>query len=373
VGRERGRRGRRPHRDAPRRARARARLQRLPQPHHATARDGVPQQQRRYLGALGARTWPLMRPMAIRQSLRPGRSPLRALDHGRPQAPHLAAQRRPPVREWRHRSYPARCGAALRALEQPGELRRARPAQWRAARSARARSRFAPLPDSGSARRPADPLGQPEGLRVMVTSAGTPSSLLRTLDSIAREAAVLILEVYATKFSVDFKAPRDPVTEADRRANELICDRLSKLFPNVPIVAEESEPETFAEYRKAERIFFVDPLDGTREFVARNGEFVVMIGYVEGDRPAAAVIHAPESGISWLGEVGSGAYQIDPQGAEKPITVSNLGALGARELVALGSAGLKASVVAHGAADAYVAPHYAGKRWDACAAEALIN
>jgi 3'(2'), 5'-bisphosphate nucleotidase len=222
------------------------------------------------------------------------------------------------------------------------------------------------------------------------------STLLRTLDRVAREAAVLILEVYATKFSVDFKAPRDPVTEADRRANELICERLSRQFPNVPIVAEESEPETFAEYRTAERIFFVDPLDGTREFVARNGEFVVMIGYVEGDRATAAVIHAPESGISWVGAVGSGAAQIDAQGVETPISVSTvdalgdarivgsrshrnpaleqaLGALGARELVALGSAGLKASVVAHGAADAYVAPHYAGKRWDACAADALIN
>lgn len=231
-----------------------------------------------------------------------------------------------------------------------------------------------------------------------VTGAGSSgsSTLLRTLDRVAREAAVLILEVYATKFSVDFKAPRDPVTEADRRANELICERLSQQFPNVPIVAEESEPETFAEYRTAERIFFVDPLDGTREFVARNGEFVVMIGYVEGDRAAAAVIHAPESGISWLGAVGSGAAQIDAQGVETPISVSTvgalgdarivgsrshrnpaleqaLGALGARELVALGSAGLKASVVAHGAADAYVAPHYAGKRWDACAADALIN
>ena len=222
------------------------------------------------------------------------------------------------------------------------------------------------------------------------------STLLRALDRIAREAAVLILEVYATKFSVDFKAPRDPVTEADRRANELICDRLSQQFPNVPIVAEESEPETFAEYRKAERIFFVDPLDGTREFVARNGEFVVMIGYVEGDRATAAVIHAPESGISWLGAVGNGASQLDAQGVETPISVSTvgalgdarivgsrshrnpaleqaLGALGARELVALGSAGLKASVVAHGSADAYVAPHYAGKRWDACAADALIT
>ena len=221
-------------------------------------------------------------------------------------------------------------------------------------------------------------------------------SLLEALDAIAREAAVLIRQVYATKFSVDFKAPRDPVTEADRRANELICDRLHQLFPNVPIVAEESEPETFAGYRKAERIFFVDPLDGTREFVARNGEFVVMIGYVEGDRATASVIHAPESGTSWLGELGNGAYQTETDGSRRAISVSSvstladarivgsrshrnpaqeqaLAALGARELVALGSAGLKASVVAHGSADAYVAPHYAGKRWDACAADALIT
>jgi 3'(2'), 5'-bisphosphate nucleotidase len=221
-------------------------------------------------------------------------------------------------------------------------------------------------------------------------------SLLATLDAIAREAAVLIRQVYATKFSVDFKAPRDPVTEADRQANELICDRLSKRFPNVPIVAEESEPESFAGYRKSERIFFVDPLDGTREFVARNGEFVVMIGYVEGERATASVIHAPESGISWLGQLGLGAFQTEADGSQKPIRVSQvaslsgarivgsrshrnpaleqaLASLGARELVALGSAGLKASVVAHGEADAYVAPHYAGKRWDACAADALIT
>ncbi|HKO50635.1 MAG TPA: 3'(2'),5'-bisphosphate nucleotidase CysQ [Polyangiaceae bacterium] len=222
------------------------------------------------------------------------------------------------------------------------------------------------------------------------------SPLLETLDAIAREAAVLIRQVYATKFSVDFKAPRDPVTEADRQANELICDRLRELFPDVPIVAEESEPETFAGYRTAERIFFVDPLDGTREFVARNGEFVVMIGYVEGERATASVIHAPESGVSWLGELGTGAYQTESDGSRKPISVSSvttlararivgsrshrnpaleqaLAALGARELVALGSAGLKASVVANGAADAYVAPHYAGKRWDACASDALIS
>ncbi len=221
-------------------------------------------------------------------------------------------------------------------------------------------------------------------------------SLVETLDGVAREAAALIRTVYATKFEVDFKAPRDPVTEADRQANALICERLAAFFPNVPIVAEESEPESFAGYRSAERIFFVDPLDGTREFVARNGEFVVMIGLVEGDRAIAGVIHAPELGVSWLGEVGKGAQRVDAHGARSPIRVTSvptlsdarivgsrshrnpaleraLAGLGARELVALGSAGLKAAEVARGAADAYVAPHYAGKRWDACASDALIH
>jgi 3'(2'), 5'-bisphosphate nucleotidase len=226
-------------------------------------------------------------------------------------------------------------------------------------------------------------------------SGSAAASLIDTLDSIAREAAVLIRAVYATAFSVDFKAPRDPVTEADRGANELICTRLSALYPGVPIVAEESEPEEFAGYRDAERIFFVDPLDGTREFVARNGEFVVMIGLVEGERAIAGVIHAPESGVSWVGQVGEGAFQIDAQLVRSNMSVSAtpvlsearvvgsrshrnpaleraLAALGAAELVALGSAGLKGSAVARGTADAYVAPQYAGKRWDACATDALV-
>ena len=221
-------------------------------------------------------------------------------------------------------------------------------------------------------------------------------TLVETLDKVAREAAVLIRAVYCTDFGVDFKAPRDPVTEADRQANALICERLAALFPGVPVVAEESEPEAFAGYRTAEQIFFVDPLDGTREFVAKNGEFVVMVGFVDGQRATASVIHAPESGVSWLGQVGEGAYQVGADGSRQPITVSDVAALSdarivgsrshrnpaleralahlqAKESIALGSAGLKAAAVARGAADAYVAPHYAGKRWDACAADALIT
>lgn len=215
------------------------------------------------------------------------------------------------------------------------------------------------------------------------------------LLGIAREASSVIRRVYQGAFSVDYKAPNDPVTAADREANELICRRLAQHFPGVPVVAEESDPSSFSGYRSAERIFFVDPLDGTREFVAKNDEFVVMIGLVDGDRPTLGVIHAPALDWSYVGVVGLGAWSIDPNGNEAPIAVSRVNELaqakilvsrshgtellddvvrllGAREIAGLGSAGLKGAYVAAGSADGYVAPGYAGKRWDACAAEALV-
>ena len=218
---------------------------------------------------------------------------------------------------------------------------------------------------------------------------------LELMLAVAREAAVLINEVYATDFDVEYKAPRDPVTLADRRANELICARLSAEFPGVPIVAEESDPTTFAGFRQAPRAFFVDPLDGTREFVKKNGEFVVMIGLVEREAPALGVIHAPATGDSWC--AGSGAaFRVNADGSEAPLGVSMteqlsearivstrshrspavehaLAALAAKKLDALGSAGLKCMEVASGLADAYVAPGRAGSRWDVCAGEALLR
>src|SRR3954464_13913430 len=99
--------------------------------------------------------------------------------------------------------------------------------------------------------------------------------------AIARRASALILEIYATPFVVELKGPHDPVTRADREANTLICSALAEAFPDDAIVAEESPPETpeatQALVRKP-RGWFVDPIDGTREFADRNGEFAVMIG-----------------------------------------------------------------------------------------------
>jgi 3'(2'), 5'-bisphosphate nucleotidase len=219
---------------------------------------------------------------------------------------------------------------------------------------------------------------------------------LATLVGIAAEAAEVVFRIYQTPFQVDYKGPRDPVTEADRAANALICERLSTAFPNVPIVAEESAPDTFADFRDFERIFFVDPVDGTREFVLKNGEFVVMIGVVEGDVAVASVIHAPATGTAWVGLEGYGAFRLSPSEGRTPIRVSDcrdlsqaravvsrshrspkferaLADLGVGSIVQQGSAGLKGARVAEASADVYVAPFHAGQRWDVCACDALVR
>lgn len=218
---------------------------------------------------------------------------------------------------------------------------------------------------------------------------------LQVLLDIARDAARVVMSVYARPFEVEFKGPQDPVTEADRLANTLICERLEQAFPGVPIVAEESDPATFEHFRRFDRVFFVDPVDGTREFVDRNGEFAVMIGLIEGTRAVAAVIDAPARGDVFAGWVGDGAFRIT-SGQRTPIAVSTISELSRTRLVGsrshrspkleralsrlspaevrvMGSAGLKGTLVATGEVEAYVAPGYAGKRWDACAADALVT
>lgn len=219
---------------------------------------------------------------------------------------------------------------------------------------------------------------------------------LEQLVLIAREAGEIITRIYGAEFVVDYKAPSDPVTAADRLANELICQRLELAFPGVPIVAEESEPETFLGFETSARVFFVDPLDGTREFVARNGEFVVMIGLLEGEQATAGVVHAPATGSTWYGAVGRGAWRREADDSPQSIHVSDverpelaavvssrsqrsaalqraLDSLGARQHLSVGSAGLKGARVAEGAADAYLSIGRSGKLWDVCAVDALVH
>jgi len=220
--------------------------------------------------------------------------------------------------------------------------------------------------------------------------------VLEEMMEIAADAAKEIMLVYGRPFSVEFKGPDDPVTEADHRANDLICRRLRTAFPGVPIVSEESPPEDWTHYREAEQVFFVDPLDGTREFVARNGDFVVMIGLVEGDRPTQGVLHAPVTGTVWAGAFGRGAIRKEQHGKpqtlrplmdrpldqarvlisrsrQSPLNTEAISLLEPNEVLTVGSAGLKAAAVADGRADIYLAPQSAGSRWDSCAPEAIIR
>ena len=207
----------------------------------------------------------------------------------------------------------------------------------------------------------------------------------------------MVLEMYdGASLLVDYKGPGDPVTAADRRSNHLLVQRLNQAFPGIPVVAEESEPASFEGFREAERVFFVDPLDGTREFIQRNGEFAVMIGLVEGFRAVAGAVCAPAIGVTWVGAVGLGAWKIGSQASRSAVRVSVtdalaqarivasrshrsarlervLAALDAREVRPMGSAGIKGAHVAEGLADAYVDTSGSTKRWDACAVDALVT
>ncbi len=219
---------------------------------------------------------------------------------------------------------------------------------------------------------------------------------MEAMLAIATDAAGIVQRTYDTPgLQVEFKEGDDPVTAADRDANAFITAALARRFPGVPIVAEESDPTTFAGFQASPAAFFVDPLDGTREFVGRTGEFAVMLGLAEDGRPTAGAIVAPAKGRAFVAARGAGAVEVRADGTRMPIAVSAqtdiaratcvvsrwhrppasdalLGKLGAR-LRVVGSAGLKGLEVATGEADLYVQPTMAGYLWDTCAPEAIAR
>ena len=143
-------------------------------------------------------------------------------------------------------------------------------------------------------------------------------ALLHQVERIAREAGALIMEVYAGAFEVRGKADSSPVTEADERAERCIVPALQALDPALPVVAEEAAArgESPAVGR---RFWLVDPLDGTREFVARNGEFTVNIALIEDGAPVLGVVLEPVADRLYAGLVGQGAW-LEEHGARRTIS-----------------------------------------------------
>lgn len=128
----------------------------------------------------------------------------------------------------------------------------------------------------------------------------------------AREAGEAILKVYRTEFKVAYKGDSSPVTEADLRSHEVIAQRLKERHPEVPMLSEENSEQESYEVRKGWELFWlVDPLDGTKEFVKRNGQFTVNIALVQGVHPIVGVVYAPAFDLLYYGKVGEGAFKVE--------------------------------------------------------------
>lgn len=217
--------------------------------------------------------------------------------------------------------------------------------------------------------------------------------LLDAVAGIAETAGRTILDVYETDFAVEAKADASPITEADRRAHDVIRAGLAALPGERPILSEEARAVPWEVRRHWRDYWLVDPLDGTKEFIQRNGQFTVNIALVRTGRPVLGIVHVPVSGVTYGGIVGRGAWRRTRGGEKQAINVQPLGdrpvrvvgsrshrgpdldgyleRLGPHEMVPMGSS-LKFCIVAEGNADVYprLGPT---SEWDTAAAEAVLT
>nr|WP_043458183.1 3'(2'),5'-bisphosphate nucleotidase CysQ [Azohydromonas australica] len=143
------------------------------------------------------------------------------------------------------------------------------------------------------------------------------------LDAIARltrEAGALIMEVYATDFAVRGKDDASPVTEADEKAEALLLKGLAALYPDIPVVAEEAVAAGGVPESVGDQFWLVDPLDGTKEFISRNGEFTVNVALVRDGQPVLGVVYTPALDRLFAGAQGLGAY-VEQDGERRAIQV----------------------------------------------------
>lgn len=211
--------------------------------------------------------------------------------------------------------------------------------------------------------------------------------------ALAREAAQRILAVYETCFDVEHKADASPLTQADLASHECIVAGLERLTPDIPILSEESAEDVPALVRRQwQRLWLVDPLDGTREFVKRNGEFTVNIALIEDGVAVFGVIQQPVTGALWHGMPGEGAWvregdadraiqatraPVPPlrvaasRSHRDPRTEALMQRIGDTEAIAQGSS-LKFCRIAEGQMDVY--PRFGPtSEWDTAAGQAILE
>jgi 3'(2'), 5'-bisphosphate nucleotidase len=198
------------------------------------------------------------------------------------------------------------------------------------------------------------------------------AALLDAIIALAREAGARIMEVYESDIAVTHKEDRSPLTQADLAAHKAIVAGLAKLTPDIPVLSEEGAETPYATRSSWTRYWIVDPLDGTKEFIKRNGEFTVNIALVDRHEPVLGVVYAPALGVTYAGARGLGALR-ERDGQREKITTrpcaatpyfvvsrshrdapleALLAKLPAHEAVSTGSS-LKFCLVATGEADLY--------------------
>lgn len=239
-----------------------------------------------------------------------------------------------------------------------------------------------------------------EGRFKLETNIMNQTQLMQAVIDIAVAAGASILEVYAQADApaVALKADDSPITEADQRAHTLITERLAALSPDLPILSEESAAVAFATRKTWTSYWLVDPLDGTKEFIKRNGEFTVNIAHIENGQAVMGVVHVPVTGTTYSGSLGTGAFVQRRNGKLQPIHAALMQAGSTRvrvvasrshgdaalqrvlhhiqsrfaevDVVSMGSS-LKLCLLAEGTADIYprLAPT---SEWDTAAAHAIL-
>ena len=216
---------------------------------------------------------------------------------------------------------------------------------------------------------------------------------LDAVTGYAREAGRRIMAIYDTAFEVEAKDDRSPLTAADLASHEYLSAQLAELQPAFPVLSEESAELPF-EQRAARRTYWlIDPLDGTKEFVKRNGEFTVNIALIHDHRPVLGVVYAPVLDVCYAAVSGQGAFKQTAGLPPEPIRVNSnagnplkvvgsrshaseaftryLGRLGPHDLVSIGSS-LKLCLVADGSADLYPRLGLTSE-WDTAAAQCVVE
>jgi 3'(2'), 5'-bisphosphate nucleotidase len=217
-------------------------------------------------------------------------------------------------------------------------------------------------------------------------------ALADRLMPIADRAGAAIMQIYDAGFAVQRKEDNSPLTQADLESQRIIIDGLTEIAPDIPILSEESAQAPWNERRGWRELWVVDPLDGTREFVKRNGEFTVNIALVVEHEPVLGLVAAPALGLLYWGALGIGAFSRHGSAAQLPIHVSAaqnpLRVVGSRShpspdtatylarlkphaMTGIGSS-LKFCLVAEGNADLY--PRFGPtSEWDTAAGQALLE